>query len=391
MTTLALIVAAGRGVRAGSGLPKQYRPLGGKPVLRWSLEAFAAHPGIDSVLVAIAPEHAALFDAAADGAPKVLKPVFGGKERQETVFRALSAVEGRTKRVLIHDAARPFVSADVITRALEALDDHEGGCVALPVVDTLRREDGGECGELVSREGLWRAQTPQAFHFSAILNAHERFRDHPVTDDAELARLAGLSVALVEGELQNHKLTTPQDFDWAERHARAFDRREAAMEFRTGQGFDVHKFGPNADGSTDHVMLCGLPVAHTTGLVGHSDADVGLHAITDAVLGALGAGDIGAHFPPSDPKWKAAASDQFLSHAGNLVSDRGGVLVHVDVTLICEHPKIGPHVAAMKKRIGEILKLEADRVSVKATTSEGLGFTGRGEGIAALATATVKL
>ena len=396
MTTLAIIVAAGRGARAGDGPPKQYRLLGGETVLRRAVRAFAEHPRIDRIRVAIREEDRARYEEAVAGLEKIEPPVIGGAERQETVRLALEAASPAPALALIHDAARPFVDAAVIDRTLESLRTHDGACVALPLSDTLRREHEGFCGELAPRDGLWRAQTPQGFHFGPILDAHRRFREHAVTDDAELARLAGMRVALVTGAVENLKLTTPEDFEWARRWVGAQSGgrdvpSNAGVEFRTGQGFDVHKFGPNADGSTDHVMLCGVAVPHDAGLVGHSDADVGLHALTDAILGAIGAGDIGAHFPPSDPQWRGASSDRFLAHAGALVRERAGRLTNVDVTLVCERPRIGPHVPAMRARIAEILDLDIDRVSVKATTSEGLGFTGRREGVAALASATAAL
>ena len=289
--------------------------------------------------------------------------------------------------MLIHDAARPFVDAATIDRVIDALATAPAAIAALPVVDTLKRQtDGSEDGApprsaaTVARDGLWRAQTPQGFDFAAILAAHRRFAGTALTDDAAVAECAGLAVTLVAGNEENVKLTTEEDL------RRAATRLPPASETRIGLGFDVHRFGPG-----DHVMLCGVAVPHTAGLEGHSDADVGLHALTDALLGAIAAGDIGQHFPPSDPQWRGAPSARFLAHAGKLVRDAGAAIVNVDVTIICERPRIGPHREAMQDRIAAILGLPAGRVSVKATTTERLGFTGRGEGIAAQAIAGVRL
>lgn len=398
MRAHALIVAAGAGQRAGDGPPKPYRALAGRSVLSRTLAAFARHPGIDRLRVVIRASDAALYGAAARGFEDRLDPpVTGGAERQESVRLGLEAMAadglcGPPELVLIHDAARPFLPAAVIDRTLAALGDGaRGACAALPAVDTLRRAEDALCGELVDRAGLWRAQTPQAFRFDAILGAHRDLANVAVTDDAELARRAGIAVRLIDGAPENLKLTTPADFAFAETWARGAEGAAASPVPRIGHGYDVHKFGENADGSSDHVMLCGVAVPHETGLLGHSDADVGLHALTDAVLGAVADGDIGAHFPPSEAVWRGASSDRFLAHAVGLVGARGGRLTHLDVTLICERPKIRPHVAAMRARIAAIAGVPESAVSVKATTSEGLGFTGRREGIAATATATVLL
>lgn len=394
MKVAALLVAAGRGARAGAGAPKQFRRIAGRSVLERAVDAFRAHPDIGSILVAIHPDDVALYvDALGDTAPPY---VFGGAERQETVRIGLEALVGASpEAVLIHDAARPFIPRDAIDRVIASLAEFDGACAAMPAVETMRREvDGGDgllCGDLVDRSGLWRAQTPQGFRFAPLLEAHRQLKDETFTDDAEIASRAGLRVSLVEGAPENVKLTTPADFAWAEKWARVEDGADTPMmETRTGQGFDVHAFGQNADGSSDHAMLCGVRVPHEQGLKGHSDADVGLHALTDALYGAISAGDIGAHFPPSDDAWKGAASDQFLRHAAEMVRETGGRITQLDVTLICERPKIGPHVAAMRAQIAEIAGVAVDRVSVKATTSERLGFTGRKEGIAALAQATVE-
>ena len=373
--TLALIVAAGRGHRAGGGLPKQYRPLGGIAVLRRTVEAFLAHPRVDAVQVVIHPDDREFYEAAVAGLPLPM-PVPGGSTRQESVRLGLEAVEG--ERVLIHDAARPFVGHDVIDRVLDALDNDEGAVPGLAVSDSLRR-GGSHIDSEVERDGLFRVQTPQGFRLEAIRAAH-RAAIAEATDDAAVLRAAGGRVALVEGDERNMKLTTADDF------ARAEAMLAAAMTSRTGMGYDVHRFGPG-----DHVWLCGIPVPHSRGLIGHSDADVGLHALTDAILGAIGEGDIGQHFPPSDPQWKGAASDRFLAHAAGLVAARGGRIDPVDVTIIAERPKVGPHRDAMRQRIADILRLPLRVVSVKATTTEGLGFTGRGEGIAAQAIATLRL
>jgi 2-C-methyl-D-erythritol 4-phosphate cytidylyltransferase / 2-C-methyl-D-erythritol 2,4-cyclodiphosphate synthase len=374
-TTLALIVAAGRGSRAGDGLPKQYRPLTGRPVLRRTVEAFIRHPRIDAVQVVIHPDDRKLYDAAVAGLD-LPAAVAGGATRQESVRLGLEAID--CERVLIHDAARPFVPHDVIDRVLDALSHDDGAVPALPVSDSLRR--GGPYVEAeVERDGLYRVQTPQGFQFEAIRSAH-RAAKAEATDDAAVLRAAGGRVALVEGDERNMKLTTADDF------ARAQAGLAAVMTSRTGMGFDVHRFGPG-----DHVWLCGVKVPHAQGLIGHSDADAGLHALTDAILGAIGEGDIGQHFPPNDPQWKGAASDQFLAHAAGLVAARGGRIDHVDVTIIAERPKVGPYRDVMRQRIADILRLPLAVVSVKATTTEGLGFTGRSEGIAAQAVATLRV
>lgn len=379
--TDALIVAAGRGQRFGTGLPKQYAHLAGVPLLRHSLQAFARHPAIARVRAVIHPDDRDLYDAAAEGLD-VAPPVAGGASRQESVLRGLeSLADGAPARVLIHDGARPFVSVAIIDRVLAALETVPGAIAALPVVDTLKRDREGRIAGTQDRESLWGAQTPQGFHYHEILAAHRAAAGEELTDDAAVAERAGLAVALVEGSRENIKVTSQDDLRTAERWLRGVQ-----TETRVGQGFDVHAFGPG-----DHVTLCGLRIDHDRGLVGHSDADVGLHALTDAILGALGAGDIGSHFPPSDPKWKGAESGQFIRHARDLVAERGGRILHLDVTLICERPKVGPQRAAMVARIAELLDLSTERISVKATTTEKLGFTGRGEGIAAQAVATIAL
>ena len=374
----ALIVSAGRGHRFGGELPKQYTLLAGEPLLRHTLRVFLDHPGVDTIRVIIHPDDKALYEAAADGM-NLAAPVLGGAERQDSVRNGLESLESMAPdTVLIHDAARPFVSHDIISRVLNALKTSSGAIPAVAVGDTLKR--GGENGlitETVDRAGLYRAQTPQGFRFSEILAAHRSFKNETLTDDAAVGEKAGLAIALIEGSEANFKLTSREDLLRAE-------RRLASAETRTGMGFDVHRFVPG-----DHVTLGGVKIPHDRSLEGHSDADVGLHALTDALMGAIGAGDIGAHFPPGNAEWKDAPSDIFLKKAGELVTCAGGRIHNLDLTLICETPKIGPHREAMIRRISEFLNLAPGRVSVKATTTEKLGFTGRGEGIAAQAVATV--
>ena len=376
----ALIVAAGRGSRAGPGAPKQYRELAGEPVLRRTLAAFAAHPDISSVLTVIHADDREAYGAASADLPKLMAPCMGGATRQASVKAGLEALTvSKPDYVLIHDGARPLIPARLIGDCVKALAAHAGALAAVALTDTIRRATAqGLAGETVDRAGLWRAQTPQAFHFDAILDAHRRASSAEHTDDVAVASAAGIEVTMVEGDEDNIKITSAEDLKRAERILMR------GVDTRSGTGFDVHRFGPG-----DHVWLCGVKVPHDFGLVGHSDADAGLHAITDAILGAIGAGDIGQHFPPSDPKWKGASSDIFLAHAAKLARDQGAEISNLDLTLICERPKIGPHVPAMRQRIADILAVDMARVSVKATTTEGLGFTGRGEGIAAQALATL--
>lgn len=375
---VALIVAAGSGSRMGGGIPKQYRTVAGVPVIARAIDALASHPAIDAVHVVIgAGQEAMLTDALGD---RVVTSSPGGATRRESVRAGLEAI-GAAKQVLIHDAARPFLPISVIDRLLAALDGAEGAIPTLPVVDTLVRADGGTLGDTVEREGLARVQTPQAFRFDDILAAHRNWSgDAEPTDDAQVARAASHTVLAVPGDVMLEKLTHEADFAAAEA------RLGAVMTSRTGMGYDVHAFSEG-----DHVMLCGLRIPHTQALAGHSDADVGLHAITDALLGTIADGDIGSHFPPSDPRWRGADSGTFLQHAASLVAAKGGVIDHVDVTIICEAPKVGPHRQAMRERIAELLALPVGRVSVKATTTEQLGFTGRREGMAAQAVASVRL
>jgi len=381
----ALVVAAGRGHRFGAELPKQFLSLAGKPVLRHALEAFATHPEIAAVQTVIHPDDRDLYEDAAAGLD-LRPPADGGETRQDSVRLGLAALADLApKRVLIHDAARPFVSGEIIDRVLAGLDGHPGVIPAVPVADTLKRVEDGAISGTVDRSGLWRAQTPQGFRYADIVAAHADLAGRELTDDAALLEAAGLAVGIVEGAERNLKITSKDDMERAE-GLLAGGRRET----RCGSGFDVHRFGPPVPGGLT-IQLCGIAVPHDRALLGHSDADVGLHAITDAILGALGQGDIGSHFPPTDPQWKGADSAVFLRAAGELATARDGRIVHLDVTLICEAPKVGPRREAMVARIAEILDLDPGRVSVKATTTESLGFTGRREGIAAQATASLDL
>jgi 2-C-methyl-D-erythritol 4-phosphate cytidylyltransferase/2-C-methyl-D-erythritol 2,4-cyclodiphosphate synthase len=369
--TVAIIVAAGRGTRAGGDLPKQWQMLNGQPVLAHTLAAFA---GLPRVLV-IHPDERARAEAIAGDA----QIVEGGATRDASVMNALLALEGRgVAHVLIHDGARPLVSVAVIDRVRAALDASPAAAPALAVTDALWTGTQGLVSGTRDRTGLYRAQTPQGFHYDAILAAH-RAHSGGAADDVEVARAAGLAVTIVEGDENNLKLTFPGDFDRA-----AAIMKGRGMDLRLGNGFDVHAF---CEG--DHVWLCGVKVPHGKGLLGHSDADVGMHALTDAIYGALAMGDIGRHFPPSDPQWKGAESHIFLRHAANLAREHGYAIANCDVTLICERPKIGPHAEGMRTALASIMGVEIGRVSVKATTSEQLGFTGREEGIAAIATAAL--
>ncbi|SET02188.1 bifunctional 2-C-methyl-D-erythritol 4-phosphate cytidylyltransferase/2-C-methyl-D-erythritol 2,4-cyclodiphosphate synthase [Oceanicella actignis] len=395
MTVHAVILAAGRGTRAGPGAPKQYRDLGGATVLRRAVEALRAAPGVNGVRVVIHPEDRAAYEAAVAGLD-LPPPILGGATRAASALAALEtlAAEGAAPDdlVLLHDAARPFPSPRLIAQVIAALARHPAACPALPMTDTVRRAaEGGLAGATLDRAGLVRAQTPQGFRLGPILRAHRAARDagrhDAATDDVALAQAAGLDVALTPGDEDNAKITTAQDLRRA--RALAAARRAAQggrMDIRIGSGFDVHAFGPG-----DHVTLCGVRIPHERGLTGHSDADVGLHAIADAIFGALAEGDIGRWFPPSDPQWRGARSEIFLAKAAERVRARGGRIGNVDCTLICERPRIGPHAEAMRAEIARILDIPAERVSVKATTTERLGFAGREEGIAAQASALIVL
>jgi len=385
--TIAIIVAAGRGARAGAGGPKQYRDLAGEAVLAKTASAFLDHPQVDAVRVIIHRDDSDEYERAMGALlaqEKLLAPVTGGAERQDSVRLGLeSLTDTPPARVLIHDAARPFIDAATISRVIESLDENAGAIAALPVFDTIKRADGDDVNGTVPRDDLWRAQTPQGFRFSDILAAHRAAEGQVLTDDAAVAEAAGLTVKLVAGSPDNMKITQAEDFGMAEL---ILGRKGTMTEYRTGHGFDVHAF---EDGNA--VTICGVEIAHDKKLKGHSDADVGMHALTDALFGAIGEGDIGDHFPPSDPQWKGAPSRVFLDKARERVAERGGTITHCDVTLMCEAPKIGPHRDAMRAALAGILEIDPSRISVKATTTEQLGFTGRREGIAAMATATVAL
>ncbi|NIY74298.1 bifunctional 2-C-methyl-D-erythritol 4-phosphate cytidylyltransferase/2-C-methyl-D-erythritol 2,4-cyclodiphosphate synthase [Thalassospira sp. HF15] len=389
-----VIVAAGSGSRFGDPIPKQYHMLGGKSILAHCIECFARHTDPDLIQVVYNPAHHDWYESAiaslGDALP-IPDPVAGGDTRQQSVLNGLRALAAKApERVLIHDAARPGISDDVIERVMTALEIHSGAIPTLPVADTIKQTDSdGIISRTIPRESLQRAQTPQGFDFKTILDAHQKFEGQEFTDDAALLEAIGLDVICVAGTTNNDKITHRDDFGRAQIWADRSNKETALMsleEYRTGTGFDVHRFAPG-----DHCILCGVKVPHTARLDGHSDADVGLHTLTDAILGAIGAGDIGQHFPPSDMQWKGAASDIFLKHAADLVRKRGGRIVNVDITLICERPKIGPHTPAMREKVAEILEIDVDRVNVKATTTERLGFTGREEGIAAQAAASVAL
>ena len=382
----AVVVAAGRGQRVGGDIPKQYRRIGGVPVIRATLSAFSAHPHVDLVQPVIHPSDDELFGAASSGLAKLLRPVAGASTRQGSVLAGLQALQKDPPEiVLIHDAARPFLSSALISRAIEAAKSHGAAIPGIAVADTVKKvDDAALVTETLDRGRLRMVQTPQAFAFALIADAHRRAAAAGrgnFTDDAALAEWAGHRVLMFEGEAGNVKLTTNDDIARAELLSAA-----ALGDVRIGNGFDVHAF---VDG--DHVMLGGIRIPHGRGVTGHSDADVALHALVDAILGALAEGDIGQHFPPTDPQWRGASSDRFLAFACERVRARGGVIGNLDVTIVCEVPRVSPHRDAMRARIAAIAGISVDRVAVKATTSEKLGFTGRGEGIFATATATLRL
>jgi 2-C-methyl-D-erythritol 4-phosphate cytidylyltransferase/2-C-methyl-D-erythritol 2,4-cyclodiphosphate synthase len=385
MNFSAVIVAAGSGSRAGPGQAKQWRDLAGKPVLRWSVESLL-NAGVKNLVIVANPDaRGVLEDSLRDLSGWTT--TCGGATRALSVQAGLAALADRPadEPVLVHDAARPFLGAAAIAGVLRALADADGAIPGLPMADTLK--SGAVDAGLVTkpRDNLWRAQTPQAFRRDRLLAAYAAWTGPgEPTDDAQVVEQDGGRVVVTPGDPMLMKLTYPEDFAMAERLA------GAARVTRMGQGFDAHRWGPHPEGRGQSVWLCGVEIAHDETLIGHSDADAGLHALTDAILGAIGEGDIGDHFPPTDPQWKGASSDRFLSHAVDLVRQRGGTLVNVDVTLICERPKIKPHRQAMRERLAAILGLPLDRVSVKATTTEGMGFTGRGEGLAAQAIAVVE-
>lgn len=376
VNTIGMIVAAGTGSRAGGDVPKQFRLVKGKPLLRHSYEAFLTHSEIDTLILVIGDDQAKDVAAALTGLSEPIL-VVGGATRRESVANGLEAAAkmGGANNILIHDAARPFLPQQIISELITALVENAGAVPALPVVDSLAR-GAAYMTETVERGGLWRIQTPQAFHFDAILAAHRGWNTaNEASDDARMAMAAGVNVALIAGDEALAKFTFANDFE---------SETEQSMpmtHYRTGNGFDVHRLVVGAE-----LWLCGIKIEHSHGLLGHSDADVALHAITDAMLGALALGDIGDHFPPSDVKWRGASSDQFVIHALKLAAGKGYKLGNVDVTIICEAPKIGPYRAGMRARLAEILATDIDNISVKATTTEQLGFTGRGEGISAQAT-----
>jgi 2-C-methyl-D-erythritol 4-phosphate cytidylyltransferase / 2-C-methyl-D-erythritol 2,4-cyclodiphosphate synthase len=382
----AVVVAAGRGYRAGGDRPKQYRAIAGEPVIRPTLTAFLRHPQVDAVQPVIHADDADAFRAATAGLDNLLPPVAGGATRQASVRAGLQALRAAAPElVLIHDAARPFLSGDLISRAIAAAKQHGAAVPAIAITDTVKQIDAQDMiSETLDRSRLRTVQTPQAFAYDLIVALHGRAAAagrEDFTDDAALAEWAGHRVNAFPGESTNVKLTTNDDFERAE-----MLRVAALADVRTGNGFDVHAFG---DG--DHVMLGGVRIPHTRGVTGHSDADVALHALVDAILGALAEGDIGVHFPPSDPQWRGASSDRFLAFACERVRARSGIIAHLDVTVVCETPRVGPHRDAMRARIAAIAGIPVGRVAVKATTSEKMGFTGRGEGLVAMATATVRL
>ena len=375
MTTAALIVAAGRGVRAGGSTPKQWQNINGQRVADWTIDVFR-RASIDHIVLVLSPDDKSNWQTYESEHDLILVP--GGSERAHSVQNGLEALKTvGVDKVLIHDVARPCISLVLIKQVIQALDASQAAAPAVAVTDALWTGDNGRVTGTQDRTGLYAAQTPQGFHYDAIYAAHLA---HPggAADDVEVARAANLDVKIIPGEPDNIKITTPGDF------ARAEKNLGKKMDIRLGNGYDVHRFG---DGQ--HVTLCGVEIAHDKGLQGHSDADVGMHAITDAIYGALARGDIGQHFPPSDPQWKGAASEIFLRHAVGLVHELGFTISNVDCTLVCEFPKIGPHAAKMRSELARILEIDNSRVSVKATTSERLGFTGRSEGIASLATATL--
>jgi 2-C-methyl-D-erythritol 4-phosphate cytidylyltransferase/2-C-methyl-D-erythritol 2,4-cyclodiphosphate synthase len=376
MALTALIVAAGRGTRVGSDVPKQFRIVGGKPVLRWAVEAIQRHPAVGAVSVAIGDGQQAQAEQVLADLPPV-RLVTGGAERADSVRAGLATAEGDA--ILVHDAARPFCPPQVIDRLVQALEFFDGAAPVLSVGDTLAKADG-ELRDPVDRSDLVRVQTPQAFRLAALREAYSRWSGDSPTDETTVVRAAGMRVAAVEGDFALEKLTTAGDFERAEAML------AARFIARTGMGYDVHRFGGEGP-----IMLAGLAIPYPRGLAGHSDADVVLHALTDALLGAGGLGDIGEHFPPTDNRWRDAGSDIFLGHAAQLIRERGGIIDHVDCTVICEEPKVGPHRSAMRVRVAAILGLSIDQVSIKATTTEGLGFTGRREGIAAQAVASIRM
>lgn len=388
MTVAAVVVAGGSGLRAGGEKPKQYQLIGGRPVIWWTLKAFLDHPGVAYVQPVIGEGHERMF-AESVGDLDLPPPVKGGATRQESCRLGVEAIVGhRPDKVLIHDAARPFVTQDLISHVIAWLDQFPAVIPGMPVAETLKLAPGGIVSRTVDRAGMWTAQTPQGFHFETILAAHRKAKAEAtanLTDDASVAEHAGVAIAMIPGRIENRKLTTAEDIAIADRDLRA-RQFEALPDIRTGQGIDIHAFEPG-----DHVTLLGVAIPHTMKLSGHSDADAPMHALTDALLGAIGEGDIGTHFPPDDPQWKGAPSRIFLEKAVALLEARGGRVANVDITILAEAPKIAPHIAAMKEMLGPLLRIGPDRIGIKATTTERLGTIGRREGIMASAIATVRL
>jgi 2-C-methyl-D-erythritol 4-phosphate cytidylyltransferase / 2-C-methyl-D-erythritol 2,4-cyclodiphosphate synthase len=389
MAVVAIIVAGGSGIRAGGGLPKQYQVIGGKTVIRWTLEAFLSHPMINNVQAVIGNGHEALFASATEGLRNLMAPVVGGGTRQDSCRAGLEAcVTLLPSKVLIHDAARPFLSTDLISNVVNELDHASAVIPGLPVADTMKFAPSGVIERTVDRSSLWFVQTPQGFNFDKILAAHRSALAEgktTFTDDAAVAEFAGMAVQIIAGEQKNRKLTTSHDIAEADREhgARLF---ESLPDIRMGHGIDYHIFERG-----DHVWLCGVKIPHTHKLKGHSDADVALHAVTDAILGAIGEADIGHHFPPTDKKWKGAASSIFVDKAMQFLKARGGMLAHIDITILAEAPRIGPHLAVMKSSLGAMLGIATERIAIKATTTEKMGAIGRKEGMSAHAVATVRL
>ncbi len=388
MSVVAVIVAGGSGIRAGGSLPKQYQFVGDKPVIRLTLETFQNHPLIDHVQTVIAPGHEELFAKATLGLA-IAKPVSGGGTRQDSCRAGIEACQAKNPlKILIHDAARPFLSTDLITNIISELDHADAVIPGLPVADTMKFAPSGIIERTVDRAALWFVQTPQGFHFDSILKAHQKAHaagQSSFTDDAAVAEYAGLKVQIIAGEQRNRKLTTQHDIQEADRENRN-RLLESRPDVRTGHGIDYHVFEKG-----NAVTLCGVKIPHTHKLKGHSDADVALHAVTDAILGSIGERDIGQHFPPSDKQWKGAPSSMFVTKAVELLKARGGILAHIDITILAEAPRIGPHIDAMKLNLQNLLGLSSDRLGIKATTTEGMGAIGRREGMSAAAIATVRL
>jgi len=388
MSVAVVIVAGGAGFRAGGELPKQYQLIGGRPMIWWTLKAFTDHPGVSHVQTVIGANHGHLFAEAIAGL-EIAPPVIGGDTRQDSCRIGIAACKNSgTQKILIHDAARPFVSADLISHIIAELDRSEGVIPGLPVADTMKFAPGGLVERTVDRQGLWSVQTPQGFDFRAIMAAHEKAHDQDLrglTDDAAVAEKFGIKVRVIAGRAENRKLTTAEDIRNADQFMMAKANSER-MDVRVGQGIDFHEFEAG-----DGVVLCGVKIPHDKKLKGHSDADAAMHALTDAVLGALGEGDIGTFFPPSDAKWKDVSSMIFLRKAVDLLNARNGIIANVDITILAEAPRVGPHIAAMKALLSPLLHISLDRVAIKATTTEKLGAIGRREGLAAFATATVRL